>query len=315
MHAAQPNCADLRFIYEGRLRAAFNTGLTDLVLLDTPTYGEVLFMNGEVQSSSSDERVYHEALVRPAFLTAAAGGAKPARALLLGGGEGCAARDMFRWGAGEITQYDYDKAAVLWARHGLAHWNDGVYTDPRLTVHYTDAHEAMCVCTEKYTVAIVDLFDPAETDIAAFVELLLECVRHLVAGGAVAAYIGDSPFDKRVLGDNSPSSPSDCVQVEIVRRLCAALPGAYVHPYRVWVPVFAGEACFVLIAPAGAPAPIVAFKPTDDGPAPVWMDEVNWLRACSWSAGTPELFKELSGKYVQSCMEREAISAASDESN
>jgi predicted membrane-bound spermidine synthase len=300
MHSAQPNCADLQFIYEGRLRAAFNTGLTDLVLLDTPTYGEVLFMNGEVQSSSSDERLYHEALVRPAFLTAR----KTTRTLLLGGGEGCAARDMFRWGAGEITQYDYDKTAVTWAREALTHWNGDVYRDHRLTVHYTDAHEAVRAATVKYDVVVVDLFDPTESDISHFVELLCECVRHLGAGGALAAYIGDAP-----------ASPSDCVQVEIVRRLCAALPDAYIHPYRVWVPVFAGEACFVLIAPAGEAAPLITFKPTADGPVPVWMDEVNWLRACSWSTGAPALFKELSGKYVQSCMDREAISAESEASN
>jgi spermidine synthase len=305
VYATQPNCSDQTIIFEGTLKAHFDTGKTDLILLETASYGEVLFMNGEVQSSSSDERLYHEALVRPAFVTAS----NKTRTLLLGGCEGCAARDMFRWGAAAITQFDYDKAAVTWSRHALAHWNEGAYRNDRLEVYYNDAYDSLKSCETLFDVIIVDLFDPLDDDIESFVKLLLDGVAHLTAGGALAAYIGDAPMPA--------DSSSDVVQVKIIQALCDALPSAYIHPYRVWVPVFAGEACFVLIAPGGVPPTIADFKTETetDALAPVWFDEVNWLRASSWATGSPELFKELSGNYVQSCMEREASNAERDASN
>lgn len=310
----QPSYTDQELVYKGRLKAAFKTAKTELVLLETINFGEVLFMNGEVQSSSSDERIYHESLILPAILAGDGAGTKH-DVLLLGGGEGCAARDLFRWGAGRVVQYDYDEEAVRWAKTALVHWNERAYDDPRLTVVYADAREALQRGSQ-YDSVIVDLFDPTSADITGFVEILLGAARCLRVGGTIAAYIGDAP------------TGNDDVQVEIVRRLCAALPAeAFIHPYRVCIPSFAGEACFVLIVPCGDAPPIlekfpdwncgtVAAAPVTavTDPAPVYMDTVNWLRASSWTTGSPVFFKELSGKYALSCALLAASNADKDES-
>jgi spermidine synthase len=52
-----------------------------------------LFLNGHLQFSSRDEYRYHEALVHPALAAHPA----PARVLILGGGDGLAAREILRY--------------------------------------------------------------------------------------------------------------------------------------------------------------------------------------------------------------------------
>lgn len=291
--ATQPGYDDVKVVFEGTLRAHFTTAKTSVCLLDTATYGEVLFMDGEVQSSQTDEELYHEALVWPAMSvrTDSSGG----DVLILGGGEGCVARELLKWGVNSITQYDHDEEFVRWARHGLAHWNKGAYSDRRVQVHTEDVGVALRN-GQKYDAIFVDIFDPRESSMEWFCETLLGCVGKLRAGGVLAAYIGDAP-----------SNEND-VSVKIVQKLVdGAGKGACVLPYRVYVPSFYGEACFVFVSLGGAMPSVgglqsVSFmnKP-ESSPvqnAPQFIDEVNWVRSCTWTVRPSSLFNKLSNLYV-----------------
>ena len=55
--------------------------------------GFQLFLNGNLQFSSTDEYRYHEALVHPAMLLANS----PRRVLVLGGGDGLALREVLKY--------------------------------------------------------------------------------------------------------------------------------------------------------------------------------------------------------------------------
>ena len=52
-------------------------------------YGKCLFLDGKLQSSLSDEWIYHEALVHPAMVTHP----NPQTVLVVGGGEGATLRE------------------------------------------------------------------------------------------------------------------------------------------------------------------------------------------------------------------------------
>ncbi len=290
--ATQPGCDDVTVVFEGTLAAHFTTTKAPVCLLNTETYGEVLFMDGQVQSSQADERLYHEALVVPAISARAdcTGG----DVLILGGGEGCVAREVFKWGAKSITQYDHDEQFVRWARHGLAHWNCGAYDDPRLQFHSEDVEVAMKY-GRKYDTIFVDLFDPDKTTLNWFSDVLLGCVRKLRAGGVLAAYIGDAP---RGAAD---------VSAEIVFRLVETLgERGCVIPYRVYVPSFYGEACFVFVSVDGAMPAVErlgASQANQNAPqaiqnAPQFMDEVSWVRACTWGLEPSPVFRNLSKRYM-----------------
>jgi spermidine synthase len=67
--------------------------------------GFQLFLNGNLQFSSTDEYRYHEALVHPAMLLAN----NPRRVLVLGGGDGLALREILRYPSVQhVTLVDLD---------------------------------------------------------------------------------------------------------------------------------------------------------------------------------------------------------------
>ncbi|HVR19283.1 MAG TPA: polyamine aminopropyltransferase, partial [Polyangiaceae bacterium] len=74
-----------------------------------------LFLNGNLQFSSADEYRYHEALVHPAMASA---GRAIERVLILGGGDGLAAREVLAHpGVRSVTLVDLDPAMTSLARN------------------------------------------------------------------------------------------------------------------------------------------------------------------------------------------------------
>lgn len=287
--ATQPGCNDIKVVFEGVMRAHFTTAKTEVCLLDTLTYGEVLFMDGTVQSAQTDEALYHEALVVPALCV------RPDNnigdVLILGGGEGCVAREVLKWGPKSVTQYDHDEEFIRWARHGLVHWNIGAYDNINMKVH-TESAEVAVQDPAKYDAIFVDLFDPDSSSIDWFCKLLLGCVAKLRTGGVLAAYIGDAP-----------RGPAD-IGVDIVLRIEEALGAdARVLPYRFYIPSFYGEACFVFVSVDGDMPAVGDMRPGASAPrvdqkAPQFIDEVSWVRACTWGFDPSPVFNKMSERYV-----------------
>ena len=97
-----------------------------------------LFLNGNLQFSSSDEYRYHEALVHPALLVR--GGAR--RVLVLGGGDGLAVREILRHPTvSEIVLVDLDPEMTRLAVENtmVRQLNGGSLRDPRVKVVNDDA--------------------------------------------------------------------------------------------------------------------------------------------------------------------------------
>jgi spermidine synthase len=122
--------------------------------------GFQLFLNGNLQFSSTDEYRYHEALVHPAMLLAG----NPRRVLVLGGGDGLALREVLRYPSVErVTLVDLDPEMTrLSSRFPLlADLNKRAFEDPRVQVVNQDAFIWVEDTTEApYDAAIVDFPDP-----------------------------------------------------------------------------------------------------------------------------------------------------------
>jgi spermidine synthase len=119
-----------------------------------------LFLNGNLQFSSSDEYRYHEALVHPAFAAAE----RRAKVLVLGGGDGLALREIYRHPEVEsVTLVDLDRAVTDLASTLpiLRDLNQRAFDDPRTHVVHDDA---MAWLAERprgpFDVVIVDFPDP-----------------------------------------------------------------------------------------------------------------------------------------------------------
>jgi len=122
--------------------------------------GFQLFLNGNLQFSSTDEYRYHEALVHPAMLLSN----NPRRVLVLGGGDGLALREILKYASVEhVTLVDLDpNMTQLSSRFPLlADLNKGSFNDPRVQVINQDAFIWLERTTDQpYDAAIVDFPDP-----------------------------------------------------------------------------------------------------------------------------------------------------------
>ena len=119
-----------------------------------------LFLNNNLQFSSHDEYRYHEALVHPGL--AALPAAK--RALVLGGGDGLALREILKYPNVEaVTLVDLDPAMTdLFATAPpLVALNGGALTSPRVTVVNADALQWLEESREHFDFIVIDFPDPA----------------------------------------------------------------------------------------------------------------------------------------------------------
>lgn len=119
-----------------------------------------LHLNGNLQFSSRDEARYHEALVHPAMAALP----HPKSVLILGGGDGMAAREALKYKSVEnIVLVDLDSAVTSMFKENkdLATLNDGSLSSPRLSVVNEDAAKWLEKNTGSFDLVIADFPDPS----------------------------------------------------------------------------------------------------------------------------------------------------------
>ncbi|MFH8703698.1 polyamine aminopropyltransferase [Streptomyces rubrogriseus] len=149
-------------VYGQDVRVAVRTDVQEVVLTgDADGRPLDLFLDGRLRVRGSDERSYHEALVHPAM------SGPHARVLILGGGDGLAAREVLRHpGVRRVDVLEADPGLARLARHdpGLSTLNEHAYGDARVRVLAGDAfHRLRATPSGTYDVVISDLPDPGVT--------------------------------------------------------------------------------------------------------------------------------------------------------
>ncbi|AYE95418.1 spermidine synthase [Mycobacterium paragordonae] len=198
-----------------------------------------LYLDGDLQFSTRDEYRYTESLVYPAL----GGGARSV--LVLGGGDGLAARELLRQpGLQRIVQVELDPAVIELARTTMRDANGGSLDNPRVRVVIDDALSWLRGArSDRFDAVIVDLPDP---DTPVLGRLYSTEFYALVAGvlnpGGLVVVQAGSPFSTRTA----------------FWRTVSTIHSAdfAVTPYHVYVPTF-GDWGFVL-AWRGEAAPVAA---------------------------------------------------------
>ncbi|WP_149828130.1 polyamine aminopropyltransferase [Streptomyces tailanensis] len=155
-----------RAVYGQDVRVALHTDIQEVVLTGG-THGRPLslFLDGRLRVSARDGHRYHHALVHTAM------NAGPhARVLVLGGGDGLAAREVLRHdGVRRVDVVELDPGVVRLARRdpALSSLNGHAYDDARVRVFtedpFTWLRDASPTTTYDYDVVISDLPDPGIT--------------------------------------------------------------------------------------------------------------------------------------------------------
>ncbi|MBR3041471.1 MAG: polyamine aminopropyltransferase [Eubacterium sp.] len=182
-----------------------------------------LYIDGNVQFSSMDEYRYHEALVHiPMSITGSR-----SEVLILGGGDGMAARELLKYPDTKITMVDLDSEMTRICSEDkvISELNQNSLKSDRLTIINMDAYEYLEKCNKKYGVVIVDLPDPNNEALAK----LYSNVFYRMCGNVLA--------DNGVLNIQSTSPYYATKSFWSVTKTLES-EGFTVAPYHLQVPAF-----------------------------------------------------------------------------
>ncbi len=207
-----------------------NTPYQRLVLTQYKTDTR-LFINGNLQFSSSDEARYHEALVLPAMENVP----NAKNILILGGGDGLAAREILKYpNVEQITLVDLDKQMtdLFKTSAQLTLLNQNSLNNPKLTVVNDDAAKWLESQNAQFDVVIIDLPDPSNFSLGKLYSVpMYQLVKRHLSDQGMMVVQSTSPYF-------APTAYSS-----IIKTIQAA--GFSTLPYHVYVPSF-GEWGYVL---------------------------------------------------------------------
>jgi spermidine synthase len=202
-----------------------------------------LFLNGNLQFSSSDEYRYHEALVHPAFALVP----RARRVLVLGGGDGLAVREILRHpSVEEVVLVDLDPQMTHLAMENplMRALNEGSLGDPRVHVVNADAFVWVADSPPRlFDVAFVDFPDPHNFSLGKlYTRHFYARLRERLDPEGVIAVQSTSPLMAR--------QSYWCINHTLESA------GFHVRPYHALVPSF-GEWGFALASPSPMAMPVM----------------------------------------------------------
>ncbi len=170
-----------------------------------PVYS--LYINGRTQFSSIDEAVYHEMLVHPAMM--ASGNQK--KVLIIGGGDGLAAREVLKWNPESVTLLDLDQSIIQFFKEEkfdedrgviinapLIKLNANALSDKRMNIIIGDAFneiDDLLKQQQLFDSIIVDLPDPSHPDLnKLYSDRFYQKLALLLAGDGAIVIQSTSPY-------------------------------------------------------------------------------------------------------------------------
>jgi len=210
-----------------------------LEIVKTPDFGNVLFLDGDPQSSESEEHIFNECLVHPSMLM----NPKPKKVFIGGGGTGLTLREVLRHQTvSRVDIVDIDKEVVDICKN-LYNYASESFSDPRTRLYHDDARRFLAQSDSNYDCVFLDTTMPHHDDVAAplyrkeFFELIKD---KLNSGGmfATAANSADYRYATRF--------------ASVVKTLKSVFN--YVVPYVAYTPLFGQEWAFALASDTPIPA-------------------------------------------------------------
>lgn len=193
-----------------------------------------LYLNGNLQFSARDEYRYHESLVHPPMLFHR----DPSRVLILGGGDGLAAREVLKYPeVDSITLVDLDPAVtqLFTGNNMLTNLNRHSLQHPKLKVVNEDAFQWLRNQAASYDVVIVDFPDPSSYAVGKlYTNTFYRLLRKVLTNESVVVIQCTSPFV-------APQS-FWCINTTLEHT------GYHTLPFHCYVPSF-GEWGYIMASP------------------------------------------------------------------
>ena len=211
------------YIRSARQLEKFKSAFQSIEVHDSVPFGRLFRLDGHFMTSERDEFFYHENLVHLAALAHP----HPQRALIVGGGDGGSAEELFKHPSiVAVTLAEIDAGVVDIARRHLGAVHHGALDDPRLMLRIGDGFEFVRAATERFDLIVLDLTDPGgPSEMLYTPDFYRACAARLNPGGAMTMHIA-----------------SPVAHPERSRETVAALREAFplVTPYLTSVPLYGG---------------------------------------------------------------------------
>jgi spermidine synthase len=168
-----------------RERSAFQ----DLLIVDTPSHGRVLLLDGVVQITEADDFVYQEMICHVPLVQHGA----PRRVLIIGAGDGGVLRHVLQHASVDCaTMVEIDEAVMRLSRLHLPLIGGSAWDDPRAEVIVGDGIAYVAAAQDRsYDIIIVDSTDPAGPGEGLFTEgFYHDCARVLTPAGILVNQAG-----------------------------------------------------------------------------------------------------------------------------
>lgn len=153
-----------------------------------------LYLNDNLQFSTYDEPLYHEVIVHPMMQILQ----KPRNILILGGGDGCAVRELLKYPTTEkITVVDIDaKLTSLFRENAeMVAINQNSLNNPKVEIVNVDGFNYINEAPKMFDFIIIDLPDPRTVEMARLYskEFYEMCLLKLTPNGGLITQAG-SPY-------------------------------------------------------------------------------------------------------------------------
>ncbi len=186
--------------FDGTLGAGYQLGLeitatlyehrTDhqhLAIYDTREFGRVLALDEVIQTSESDEFIYHEMMAHVPIL---AHGAVD-DVCIIGGGDGGMLREVVKHPLQRATMVELDPAVVEMSREHLPRLSAGAFDHPCTNLLFADGAKYVAETDDRFDVIIIDSTDPLGPAEILFSEAFYaDCKRCLKPGGILVTQNG-----------------------------------------------------------------------------------------------------------------------------
>lgn len=225
--------------------AAIQSAYQHIEVWQTAELGRVFTLDGRPMTATGDEYIYHECMTHPAALAHP----QPRRALVLGGGDGGAARELLRHASIErIVVAELDPEVVALARRYFETVHQGAFEDARVALRIGDAADYVRHHARqghaRFDLAVFDLTPPDSPARGLFgIDFLRELKGVLHSGALVSVHLG------------SPAR-----EPERVATVLGALRAAFatVRVMHADIPLYGGNWAMAVAtdAPAADPAAI-----------------------------------------------------------
>ncbi len=164
-----------------------------LDVFDTEQWGKMFRLDGVFMTSEKDEFFYHETIVH----VAATAHDAPRSALIIGGGDGGTAEEVFKHPTIErVKMVELDGEVVRVAKEHLQSVHKGAFDDPRMDLEIADglkyvADQSANPNGDRFDLVILDLTDPDTPAVKLYTkEFFAQAKVLLNPGGAMMMHIG-----------------------------------------------------------------------------------------------------------------------------